>query len=227
MDNSSWVLIFVHDSSFFGFAGCLLLLLGVVLPAPLYIGRNGERYSVFNHFISELGEVGVSKGARIFNRCLFAAGWLFLPFAVGLGFSIGNFWAKLGMVAGIGTAVTCMLVSVFPLDQLERHLRAASSFFQSGLVTVILFTSAIWLQPAEAAVIPKGVDIIGVFSAISYSLFLLFSVRALPGTEKTDLLITDIFEHRPRFWIVPILERLVFISTVAWFLGLALALMQI
>jgi len=227
VDNSSWVSIFLHGSSFFGFGGCLLLLLAVVLPAPLYIGRNGERYSIFNHFISELGEVEVSKGAHYFNRCLFAAGWLYLPFAVALGLSIGNIWAKLGMVAGIGTAVACMLVAIFPMDQLERHIRVASTFFQSGLVTVILFTSAIWLQPADTAVIPKAVDVIGILCVLSYSLFLLFGVRALPGTEKTDFLNTDIFEHRPRFWIVPVLEWLVFLSTIAWFLGLSLALMQI
>ena len=60
-------------------AGALIILTGTVISMIPYRDRNGERYSMRNHFISELGEVGVSKEAWGFNTGMTIGGWLFLP----------------------------------------------------------------------------------------------------------------------------------------------------
>ena len=85
----------------FGLLACLIVTAALIIPIPLYTGRAGERYSVLNHFVSELGEAGVSRAAGVFNGGMIAAGLLFIPFDIGMGLAVPNIWAKLGMIAGI------------------------------------------------------------------------------------------------------------------------------
>ena len=56
-----------HWYPWFGIGGSLLITACMVITGLAYRGRQGEKYSIFNHFISELGEVGVSKAAAVFN----------------------------------------------------------------------------------------------------------------------------------------------------------------
>ena len=58
-------LIFV--SSYIGQAGICIILLSALIAAASYVGKQNETYSFLNHFISELGEIGVSPLAHIFN----------------------------------------------------------------------------------------------------------------------------------------------------------------
>ena len=70
-----------------GFLGCALIILGMTASAIAYRGRQGERYSPFNHFISELGERGTARLAAVFNGGVIAGGLCPLPllFLVGGG----------------------------------------------------------------------------------------------------------------------------------------------
>ena len=130
----------------FGIAGSVLLLVCVLVTMSVYVGRAGERYSPLNHFISELGEVGVSRLAPVFNAGLVAAGVLYVPFVLGLGAAVGGWWAAAGTAAGIVSAVSVACVGVFPMNNLPPHITAALTFFRSGLVTVLLFGIAIQRQ---------------------------------------------------------------------------------
>jgi hypothetical protein len=85
-------------------------------PIPMYNGQAGEKYSVLNHFVSELDEVHVSRGAKIFNGGLITAGALFYPCTLGLRFSVPNPWTKFEMIAGIWTAVWLLLIGVLPMN---------------------------------------------------------------------------------------------------------------
>ena len=51
-------------------AGVFVLVSGIAITALTYRGTQGERYSLLNHSISELGEVGVSRLAWVFNTCM-------------------------------------------------------------------------------------------------------------------------------------------------------------
>ena len=74
-----------------------VIVLGALLSAVAYRGAVGEPYSPFNHFISELGQVGVSRLAAVFNAGLIVGGLLLIPFMLGLGA-----WL-LGSAAGAST----------------------------------------------------------------------------------------------------------------------------
>lgn len=52
---------------YFGLAGAALVAACSLAAALAYAGPDGEPYSLLNHFISELGEVGVSPLAWLFN----------------------------------------------------------------------------------------------------------------------------------------------------------------
>ncbi len=57
-----------------GFAATGVLVVGALIPALSYRGKAGEPYSFLNHFISELGERGVSALAPVFNASLVLGG---------------------------------------------------------------------------------------------------------------------------------------------------------
>jgi len=57
---------FITSSTFFqlfSLIGSTIAVLGAVITGLAYHGRQGERYSILNHYISELGETGVSRFA--------------------------------------------------------------------------------------------------------------------------------------------------------------------
>ena len=57
-----------------GLVGVILGLIGVIVPSLVYRGTRGEKYSFLNNFISEMGEIGVSRIARLFNMALILSG---------------------------------------------------------------------------------------------------------------------------------------------------------
>jgi len=138
-----------------GMAGCVLIALVVIWSALGYRGKRQETYSPFNHFISELGEVGVSRRAWAFNIGLIASGALLLPFMIGLGITLDTVWGKLGILAGLWSAISIILVGAFPMSNITPHIRAAVSYFRGGLVTVFFFGIAILAQPAGRQAIPS------------------------------------------------------------------------
>lgn len=73
-----------------GLAGSLVILAGVLFSALFYRGKEGERYSITRHFISELGELGVSRMAPLFNTSLILAGLLFILMLIGVGFDMNT-----------------------------------------------------------------------------------------------------------------------------------------
>jgi hypothetical protein len=224
MDASVFFSALADSFAYFGILACLTALAGMLLPIPFYSGRAGEKYSMLNHFVSELGEAGVSRGARVFNGCLIAAGACFLPFILGLGFAVGDVWAYLAMVTGLWTAVSLMLIGVYSMDKIEPHIRAAMSFFDAGFLTVILFTVGIWAQPAGAPAIPRAAGWIGVLCILINGVFLAGNPRPPAGAEPADFLRPDFLKDRPRIWSKPILEWLVVLTSILWYLATALTL---
>lgn len=205
----------------FTLAGSLILLLSILVTALAYRGTKGQKYSILNHFISELGEVGVSRLAPVFNIGMIIAGTLFLPMMLGLGFALQSIWARLGMVAGLVAAVSCICVGIFPMNNMKPHATAALTYFRSGLLTVLLFTIAIIAQPAENRLIPLGMIAVGILSTLTYAIFLFIIAPPRKGEEKpAENLDPTQIPERPRFWKMPFWEWLVFFSTILWFIAL-------
>lgn len=208
----------------FGFIGSQLMIFAMFTTGIFYRGKKGERYSVLNHYISELGEVGVSKLAWLFNFGLILGGMLLLPFMIGFGLELNNLWAKLGMIVGVWAALSVMAVGALPMNYLKAHSFVAMSYFRSGLVTVLLFSVAVFMQPAGQEVISKTSNIAGLISLLCYATFLLISDAPKKDKEEDgdkNVLDPETEKVRPRVWRITILEWMVFFSTILWFLIIA------
>ena len=213
----------IHNYAFFGLTGSLLIIFSMLVTGLAYRGKQGEHYSVFNHFISELGEVGVSRLSLLFNLGLIVGGLVLIPFLVGMGLALGNLWGKLALVVGIWTALSCAAVGIFPMNHIKSHYWVALSYFRSGLVTVLLFSIAVFAQSAEFEIIPKISNLAGLLSVLCYAAFLFTTDTGKKKDEpKEEVLDPDSLPERPRFWRTTILEWAVFFSTILWFLMLAL-----
>jgi hypothetical protein len=208
--------------AYFGLAGCAIICLVSIVTGLSFSGRNGERYSVFNHFISELGELGVSTRAQVFNWGLIFSGIILIPFVLGLGVTLGGVWAVLGSIAGVVTAVACSCVGIFPVNNISGHAKAAMTYFRGGLLMVLFFSIAVMAQPAERVVISKWVALFGLLSVAAFAAFLIL-VRGRSVNERiADMLDPAHTPQRPRFWALAAVEWSIFFSTLVWFLGVAL-----
>jgi len=207
----------------FGLLGCVVITLAIIGSSLVYRGANGQRYSFLNHYISELGEVGVSQNAWLFNNGMIIAGLLFIPFTIGLGLTLGGLWGFLGGLAGLWAGISCLLVGVYPMNNLTPHSRAATSYFRGGLVTILFFTIAIFMQVHGQEVISRWVNLAGIAAIISYASFIIISARQdAHNTQETNE-DAPVVDDRPDFWIIPILEWLVFFTTILWFLVVTIA----
>lgn len=203
--------------------GVVWLTLCALISALAYTGHKGERYSFLNHYISELGEVGISRLAWLFNAGMILGGLCFLLFVIGLGLALNSFWGWMGLAAGVVASVSCSLVGVFPMNNLKPHIRAAMTYFRSGLLTVLFFGIAILTQPAPARIHPLA-NVAGLVALASYASFLAVSTIVYRKKHITALATEDI-PQRPRVWPLAVLEWAIFLSTVVWFFSLALAVL--
>ncbi|MEZ0397040.1 MAG: DUF998 domain-containing protein [Anaerolineales bacterium] len=202
--------------------GTTLVVLAVLYAALEYRGKRGERYSPLNHFISELGEVGISRRAWAFNLGLIIGGILLIPFLVFLGIRLNSLLGWLGVAFGIVTALGVTAVGLFPMNNLEPHVKAAMTFFRGGLAMVLVFGLAIQFQPAERVVIPKAANLLSLLTAAAFASFLLLPRLQKPEADALESLDPQQAPERPRFWALAFVEWLVFLATLAWLFGMAL-----
>lgn len=204
-----------------GYITVFVTLLGVILPMAKYRGRDGEKYSFLNHFISELGERGVSGWAWIFNLCVIIAGVGVILCSISLGLGLPGFWAKLGMLFGVVTGVGLMMVGIFPMDNIKPHATAAVTFFRGGLLMVSAFSLAILFPQQNQAIIPRLYGLVGLipFAAFSAFLVLLWNER-----DHVDQTLSPEGVRHPRVSKYTISEWVVFFSVILWVLVLSLAI---
>lgn len=205
----------------FGIAGAVIAMLSALLAGIMYRGKERERYSPLNHFISELGEVGVSKLAWAFNLSLVLAGLALVPASITLGVLLHGFLAKLALAAGVICAVSLGLVGVFPMNQIKPHGKAAMAYFRSGLVMVLLFSLAIAFQPGDETLIPRLYGLAGLPPMFSFGSFLVLIGRA--AQKEDDPLSTEEVE-RPRVWTLAVVEWSIFLTVLLWFVLIAVGL---
>ena len=203
-----------------GFSGTGLVVLAVLYPSLVYRGKSGERYSLLNHYISELGELGVSRAAWIFNSCLLLAGLVMLPYVIGLGIAFGSLLGWLGTAAGIIAVLGVAAVGVFPMNNMKAHTIAAVTFFRAGLVMVFFFGMAIFFQPAGKVLIPQSANLLSLLAFLSYGAFLALPLVGKKEQRPANNLDPQQEPERPRIGALPALEWLVFFSTIVWLFGI-------
>jgi len=202
-------------------AGTCVAVLAVLYSALRYRGRAGERYSPLNHFISELGEAGVSRGAWAFNGGLVLTGLLLMPFVVHLGIVLGSVLGWIGAFFAAVAALGAAAVGIFPMNNLKPHVRAAMTFFYGGLAMVLTIGVAVLVQPAGRAVVHRFASLLSLLPALAFGSFLAQPRIVAPGVDLVSLLDPQITPERPRFWALPFMEWLVFFTTIFWLFSMA------
>jgi hypothetical membrane protein len=185
---------------------------GVVVAWQGYSGTRGEPYSPLNHWISELGQVGVSARAPVFNLALVAAGIGFLLFIVGMALTSPSRlrWAfgPIGALAGIGGA----LVGIFPMNHPTEHVLAASTFFNLGWIAVAL--ASITFLRFQDERFPRWLVGVGTAAVVAFIAFLV-SLR-VDEYSRARMAATGAIEGRPDVWVAPILEWAVLVGIMVW-----------
>jgi hypothetical membrane protein len=194
---------------------------GALIAGIVYRGKQGEPYSLLNHFISELGELGVSKRAWAFNWGLILCGILLLPATINLGLTLPGLWAKIGMVFGVITALSLSLAGVFSMDRLKPHRIVAVTFFRAGLLMVLFFMLAIAFQPQAKLVFPKLLALAGIPAIVAFVTFLVMMSKA---SQSKDQPLEPEQKARPKVWKMAISEWAIFVTIIFWFLMAALAI---
>ncbi len=189
-----------------GILGSITGLVMILTPMIPYTGTEGEPFSIFMHYVSYLGWIGVSEFAWMFNIGMIVTGLIFVPFMIGMGLYLENIVGKIAGLVGVYTAVSIFFVGVFPMNYPEHGL-AAMSFFLSGLIMSILWTIAI-LLPGQTRV-PKGISIGGFVNIFFFAAFLYWPYEQVPVLS-------------PPFSLIPTFEWGIYFAIVGFLFLLAL-----
>lgn len=205
-----------------GLLGSLSIAIGSLFAALVFVGADGERYSPLNHFVSELGEYGVSQGAGVFNFSLMFGGVFIIAFMVTLARDVNNLTGLIFGVLGAASGVFGAAAGVFTVNAPSLHQIVAIGFFGAGAVAVIVFT--VYLIAAQQDFFPRWLLIPGVLTTISFIVFIVALVPNLlseyPIAAPPDMLV------RPEFWLVTALEWLVLVSLLVWIFCISAALVS-
>ena len=190
-----------------GAAGAGIILTGSLVAALFYRGRLGEAYNPLNHFVSELGEVGISAAAWAFNGGLLIGGVLLMVFLVALGRRIGGWLGALFGAVGLACGVCGTAVGAVPMNDLLPHIFWARSFFNLGLGTMLFFSVIALLgRPG----LPRRLAIPGFVATAAFGAFL--AIPQPTASAEGDILaaVTAMLNApRPAVWTPAIFEWLV------------------
>jgi hypothetical membrane protein len=187
--------------------GSVVGLIFILTPQIFYEGALGEPFSMFNHYVSELGEIGVSELAWMFNIGMIIAGILFTPFMIGLGLYLNNIVSKIALLVGVFSCVSIIFVGIYPMNYVTGHTISAMSFFLSGLVMTLLWALAILVQKENR--VHKGLSLGGFINMAIFTLFLYGPWESSGGT-------------RPEFSMSVTLEWAIYFAIVGYLLIVAL-----
>lgn len=203
-----------------GLGGVTTIFVGALITALAYEGPSGEAYRFWNHFVSELGEVGVSRLAWVFNGGLIFGGVGVIVFMVGLARLIPGWFRYVFGIAGLATGISGTLVGVFPMNRLQPHIQVAMQFFNMGLLTMTLFS--LYVLFSRQRRFPRWFLIPGVLAVACFAAFLYFPMPedVSAGLPTTHGLITN----RPDVWWLAIAEWSAVGAVLGWILIMSLYL---
>lgn len=204
-----------------GRIGVGTIVVASIITAIPYRGTKGEFFSPFNHFISELGQRGVSESAPVFNTGLIIGGLFLALFMLGLGLYFKRIYAYAASAVGIVCGIACSLVGVFPMNNMAVHVKVAMTFFRGGLIAILLFTVIIIFDRQKK--ISRWMMMPGIITVLAFALFLYLPKILEPGMGVT----LSVPAVRPAIWLNPSLEWLVFITVLAWISSISTALFRI
>ncbi len=205
---------------YLGLFGLFFLISSIVICAATYQGPIYE-YSIFNHFISELGDSRVSKHFYLFSLGLCLSGLCNALLVYAFGKYIDTPLSQLGVKVGIVSGVACFFVGLLPVDWfLMPHIIMALIFFITSLLTVAIFGVAIFKDQSNN--IPKWLVFPSFSTTVLATIFL-----GLPKATIWEFMEKKMKYIRADLWWNPFFEWLVFFSLAFWLILVALFLIRV
>lgn len=205
---------------FAGLATCLILYSVIFFAAIAYVGQQGQTYSVFNHFISELGSTQFSARYIIYNSGIVCGAITFGLFVYGLSAYANTKLSRISVFIGVFSAVLCMGVGMVPEDHRVPHLILALGFFFMATLSVSIFSWSIVKEVQNP--FPSYTAIHGFLIPVTFGLFMSMP-KDLMATKRSA---GPLFE-RPEIWWLPFLEWIVFALMTTWILVMSVEMLQL
>ncbi len=196
-----------------------MILLGALATAIPYTDWTGGSYSPLNHFVSELGEVGRSQLAVVFNFGIVAGGFTLMLFLILLARRMTGRHrmglAVLGVLAGVGG----ILVGLFPMNTHAVHRMASDLFFLTCWLVAADFS--LWLSRTRSPAFPRWLLAPAVVSiAVDIVFVVVYATAYHPVDPDAHIL------SRSTIWVVPLLEWASLLSLLFWITCTALVLVR-
>jgi len=206
--------MFLESFAWFGLAAGLILLCGVLGSLKDFTGMKHERYSMLDHFISELGDPRFAPRKTLFNITLILGGIVMIPFIVGIGLFFNSILGYMILGLGVVCSIFCSLIGCFPENYVKAHFTIAGIFFVGMGFLMLLSAITIFVQ---YSLVPAWLGYLTLFLLIP---FLSFIIDTLALT-KEELKLTDTPwawdpNERPKFWRNPFLEWVAFFAILLW-----------
>lgn len=202
-----------------GLFTCFVLYVVIVIAAWSYVGEQQQTYSIFNHFISELGSPKFSHHYLVYNIGLIFSAIGFGLFAKGLGTYSTTRLSQRGARMGVLAAMLCVGVGLVPEDYRVPHLILALSFFTMAAVAVGIFSWDIWRTPSNP--FPKYFAIHGATVPLLFVVFMTMPKDLMAVKRDAGPLFV-----RPDIWWLPFFEWLIFVALTSWMAWLSIKMLQ-
>ena len=101
-----------------GLLSAVGIMISFLIVAIAFKGRVGQHYSPINHVVSELGEVGISRLAWLFNGALIIGGIGILLGTISLALHLQGWFRYLILILGLITGLSGTFVGIFPMNHI-------------------------------------------------------------------------------------------------------------
>lgn len=192
-----------------GLLTCVTLYSVIIIAALAYNGQQRETYSIFNHFISELGSPKFSHHYLLYNVGLIISAICLGVFTVGWLAYANTRMSRMSVRLGVLASILCVGVGLVPEDYRVPHLILALGFFSMASCAVTMFSWSILKEQQNP--FPRYTAIHGFIVPIVFALFM--------SMPKDLLLLKREMGHlfaRPDVWYLPFFEWMVFLAMTSW-----------
>ena len=192
-----------------GVLTCIILYSVILIAAIPYVGQQGETYSFWNHFISDLGSIRFSVNHTIYNRGIVLAALGFGTFTFGLQTYVNTKVMRRGVAVGVLSACFCVGVGLVPEDYRIPHLILAVSFFSLAALAAGIVAWSIWREAENP--FPRWMAIHGALVPIAFVVFM-----AMPKELMAKKRLEGALFDRPEIWWLPFFEWVIFLLLTTW-----------
>jgi hypothetical membrane protein len=197
-----------------GLIGSTAIAVCSVIAGIAFRGTDGEIFSPLNHYVSELGRLGVSSLAVIFNSGLIVGGACFALFMAGLGREQGGIGgAAYGTLGAIG-GIAGLAVGLFPMGTPTLHVLAALVFFNVTWIAIALASVDLLVRPNPR--LPGRLGVLGLVAVAAFIAFIWAYALLEPSGGLEPSAIRSTLDPVTTFEWLSIVGVVVWTASTAW-----------